>query len=81
MNVWWRTKYHIKIYPQTSDTRRALVGNKIVDDSDVVWAAPKYIFILDLAHGFNKNAQRQLQDETMTFKFCDSVPLILEAWQ
>ena len=46
-----------KKYPQTSS--RTLVGNEIVDHSDVVGASPgcrrwsNYISILDLASGFS----------------------------
>ena len=45
------------MYRKTSNIRRTLVGNKIVDHSDVVGAspvgaAPNYIFILDLTSGF-----------------------------
>ena len=31
---------HIRIYPQTSNKSRILVGNKIVDHPDVVGASP-----------------------------------------
>ena len=47
------------MYRKTSNISRTLVGNKIVDNSDVVAAspfgvAPKfYISILDLTPGFN----------------------------
>ena len=45
-------------YRKTSNVSRTLVGNKIVDNSDVVGAspvgaAPNYIFILNLTPGFN----------------------------
>ena len=42
-------------YRQVSNIRRTLVGNKIVDHSDVVGASPvgsNYIFIPDLSPGF-----------------------------
>ena len=42
-----------KIYRKTSNVRRILVGNKIVDHADVVGASPtNYIFIHDLTSGF-----------------------------
>ena len=34
------TQLHITNYPETSNIRRTLVGNKIVDHSDVVGASP-----------------------------------------
>ena len=40
------------IYHQTSNIKRTLVGNKIVDHSDVVEALP-VVIILDLKSGFN----------------------------
>ena len=62
-------------YRKTSNIRRTLVGNKIVDHSDVVGASPvgaapttsKMIFILDLTSGF-KGFERQPQDNTRIFK-------------
>ena len=54
-------------YRKTSNISRTLVGNKIVNNSDVVGASPRrcsnYIFILNLTYGFNEFGQRQLQDE------------------
>ena len=43
------------MHRQTSNISCTLVGNKIVDHSDIVGAAPtsNYIFILDLTPGFN----------------------------
>ena len=43
------------IYRKISNIRRTLVGNRIVDRSDVVGASPvgaNYILILDLTSGF-----------------------------
>ena len=45
-------------YRKTSHISRTLVGNKIVDNSDVAGASPvgaasNYIFILNLIPGFN----------------------------
>ena len=42
----------ISKYRKTSNVRRTLVGNTIVDHSDVVGAGSNYIFILDLSSGF-----------------------------
>ena len=47
------------MYRKTSNINRTLVGNKIVDNSDVVVASPcrrcsNDIFILNLTHGFNR---------------------------
>ena len=40
-------------YRKTSSISRTLVGNKIVDNSDVVGACSNYIFILNLTPGLN----------------------------
>ena len=47
-------------YRKTYNISRTLIGNKIIDNSDVVGAAPvgarrcsNYIFILNLTPGFN----------------------------
>ena len=45
-----KTKCDNLKYRKTSNIRRTLVGNKIVDHSDVVGASP--VFILDLTSGF-----------------------------
>ena len=53
------------VYRQTSNIRRTLSGNKLVDHSDVVGASPV---------GLGKdNCKRQ-----ESFKLCDLVRLILE---
>ena len=66
-------------YRQTSNIRRALVGNKIVDHSDVVGASPvgcsRYIFILD----FNGLGKDNYNSRRETFKFYDLMRLTLEA--
>ena len=79
------TQYHSK-YCQTSYTSRTLVGNKIVDHSDVVRASPvattpNYIFILDFTPGFNGLGKDEFKTRWETFKFCDLVCHILESWQ
>ena len=46
----------VDAYRKTSNISRTLVGNKIVDNSDVVGASlvcSNYIFILDLPPGYN----------------------------
>ena len=58
-------------YWQTSNIKCTLVGNKIVDHSDVVRASP--VFILDLVED---NCKMRLE----TFKFLDLVCLILVVW-
>ena len=63
-------------YPKTSDIRHTLVGNTIVDYSDVV-----YIFILDLTSGFkgfSKDSRKTVQE---SLKGWDLVRLILETWR
>ena len=70
-------------YRQTSNNRRTLVGNKIVDHSDVVgaWhvgAAPSTFFILNLTPGFNGLGKDNCKTSQELFKFCDLVWLILE---
>ena len=56
------------IYRKTSNKRRTLVGNEIVDHSDVVGAS---------FNGLDKDNCKTRQD---TFKFCDLVCLILKIW-
>ena len=69
------------MYPQTSDIRHTLLGNKIVDHSDVVGtassgAAPSTSSFLTWLQGI---VQRQLQHKTRNiFKFGDLVQLIFE---
>ena len=71
-------------YLQTPNIRCTLVGNKIVDHSDIVGAshvgaAHNYIFILDLTPGFNGFAKDNYKTRWETF--WDFVCLILEIWQ
>ena len=70
-------------YRQTSNIRHTLVGNKIVDDSDVVGGspistAPINIFILDLTPGFNGLRKDNCKMSRGIFKFWHLVCLILE---
>ena len=72
------------IYRQVSNIRGTLVGNKIVDHSDVVGASiacrrcSNYIFILDLTLGFIGLGKDNCKTSRETFKFGDLVRLILE---
>ena len=66
-------------YRQVSNISLTLVGNKIVNHSDVVGASPaSYIFILDLTPGFIGLGQDNRKPRQETFKFGDLVRLILE---
>ena len=68
-------------YRQISNISRTLVGNIIVDHSDVVGAAcSSYIFILDLTPGFNGLAKDECKTRWKSFKFWDLVRLILEIY-
>ena len=58
-------------YRQVSNIRRTLVGNKIVNHSDV-------IFILDLTPGFIGLGKDNCKTRLETFKFGDLVCLVLE---
>ena len=76
----------MQMYPQTSDIRHTLVGNKIVDHPDVVWSiacwrCSNYIFILDLTLGFNGLSRDNCKTRWEIFKCWDLVWLILEVWQ
>ena len=65
-------------YRQVSNIRCTLVGNSIADHSDVVGASPVgYIFILDLTPGFNGLAKDKSKTRRDSFKFWNSVRLIL----
>ena len=82
----WRVIWSYPQYCQTSNVRCTLIGNKIVDHSDVVGAlpvgaAPKYIFILNLTLGFNGLGKDSCKTRWETFKFWDLMWLILEIWQ
>ena len=55
--MYWVALIHTDFdYRQDSNISRTMVGNKIVDHSDVVGASPvgatNYIFILDITSGF-----------------------------
>ena len=73
------------IYRKISTIRRTFVGNQIVDHSDVVGAACRrcsnYIFILNLTHAFNRLDKDNSKARWETFKFWDSMRLILEIWR
>ena len=74
------------MYRKVSNLRRTLVGNKIVDNSDVVGAspvgaAPTDIFILNLTHGFNGLGKDNCKTRWETIMFWDWVRLILENWR
>ena len=76
---------------KTSNIRRTLVGNKIVDHSDVVGEVPtgatssfsffNYIFIIDLIPGFNGLDKDKCKMRQETCKVWDLVHIILEIWQ
>ena len=70
-------------YHQVPNIRCTLVGNKIVNHSDVVGASPvgavsNYIFILDLTTGFIGLDKDNCTTRRETSKFGDLVRLILE---
>ena len=73
---WKKTRHELflnTVNRKTSNISRTLVGNNIVDHSDVVGAAPtgrrcsNYIFILDLTSGFKGIRQGQPQDSARIF--------------
>ena len=69
-------------YHKVSNIRSTWVGNKIVDHSHVVGAAPTtYIFILNLTPGFNGLGKGNCKTRRETFMFGDWVPRILENWR
>ena len=69
-----------KMYRQVSNIRRTLVGNKIVDHSDVVGASP--VGAAPTTSSFSTYIYRLSKDNCKTrwesFKLCDLVRLILE---
>ena len=77
--ILFRGRWVKRLYRKTSDISRTLIGNKIVDNSDVVGAspvgaAPNYIFILNLTPGFNGFSKDNCKRIQETFKFgiwCD----------
>ena len=73
-------------YRKTSNIRGTLLGNKIVDHSDVVGAspaatAPNYISILDLISGFNGFGKVSCKTVWESLKCWDLVQHILKTWQ
>ena len=73
--------YHT--YRQVSNIRHTLIGNKIVDYSDVVGAspvgaAPTTSSFSDLTPGFIGLGKDNCKTRRKTFKFSDLVRLILE---
>ena len=73
----------MEMYRKTSNISRTLVGNKIVDNSDVVGAspvgaAPTTSSFLTLTPGFNGLGKDHCKRRQETFKFWDLVRLILE---
>ena len=89
VNVLWAINFpnvtlRYGTYRKTSYISHTLVGNKFVDHSDVVGAAPvcrrcsNYIFILDLTPGFNGLGKDHCKRRQDIFKFWDLVRLILE---
>ena len=78
-----RHGYYGANYRQTSNIERTLIGNKIVDYSNVigasrVWRCYNCILILDLTPGFNGKDNCKMRWET--FKFWDWVRLVSEVW-
>ena len=78
-------------YHQTSNINRTLVGNNLVDHSDVSWSiacwrCSNFMLILDLTPGFSgpgkdkRLGKEKCKTRWETFKFWDLVWLILEVW-
>ena len=72
-------------YCQTSNISHTLVGNKIVDHSDVVRASPVRAasatsLFSTLTPGFRELGKDHCKRRGETFKFWDFVHLILEVW-
>ena len=71
-------------YHQTSNISCTLLGNDIIDHSDVVGAAPNcrccsnYIPILNLTPGFNTLSKANCKTRRETFKYWHQVHLKLE---
>ena len=70
---------------QVSNISRTLIGNNIVDHPNVVWASPVGVLQLHLHSRLNTwlqwIGQRNCSTRRETFKFWDSVRLMLEAWR
>ena len=74
---------HWNNYRQISNIRRTLIGNKIVDHSDVVGtspvgAAPTTFSLSAQHHGFNGLGKDRCKTRLETFRFWYLVRLILE---
>ena len=68
-------------YRKTSNIRRTLGGNKIVDNSDVACRrCSNYIFILDLTSGFKEFGKDSRKKVRESFRYWDLVRLILQTW-
>ena len=72
---------YITICRKTSNIRHTLLGNKIVDHSDVVGACSNYIFIFDLIPDLNGLGKDNSKARQETFKVWDLVRLILDIWR
>ena len=74
---------YIRVYRQTSNICRILVGNVIVDHWDVVGASPvgAALNTSSFSTGFNGVGKDNCKTGQDTFKFWDLVGLILEVWQ
>ena len=66
------------VYRQTSNIRRTLVGNEIVDHSDVAGASAPTTFHSRLTLDFNELVKGNCKTRRETFKFWDLLGLILE---
>ena len=62
---------------QTSNIRRTLLGNKIVDHADLVGAFSNYTFIFDLTPGFNGLGKDNCKTRQKSFKLCNLMRLML----
>ena len=73
----------VMTYPETSDITRTLIGNEIVDHSDVFAASPvgaaltTRLFWSQLSPDFNKLRKDTCKGRLETFKLWDLVRLIL----
>ena len=81
------TPVRIKImgYRQTSYIRGTLIGNKIVGHPDIAERryrrCSNYIFILDLAPGFNGLGKDNCKTRREAVRFWDLVRCILYVWR
>ena len=76
---------YMYVYRQVSIIRHTLLGNKIVDHSDLVGESPvarcsNYIFILELTPGFIELDKDNSKTRRETLKFGDLAFLILEIY-